>query len=165
MVLHLYGSSKATCTRRVATVLHEKGVPFVLHPIDIMKGEQKSVEYLEKQPFGQVPYIDDDGFILYESRAICQYIALKYADRGVPLIPTDLNGQALFYQAASTETANFDPYAQAVVKEKVFKPMFGMEPDQKVFDDALAVLTSKLDVYEKILSKQKYLAGDVSNIS
>lgn len=57
MTLKLYGYSGSTCTRRVALVLHEKKVPFELVVVDIGKNEQKSPEYLMKQPFGQVPYI------------------------------------------------------------------------------------------------------------
>ena len=58
MVLKLYGSSQSTCTRRVATVLKEKEVPYEFVAIDFMKGENKTPEYLVKQPFGQVPYIE-----------------------------------------------------------------------------------------------------------
>lgn len=57
MVLKLYGSPMSTCTKRVAVVLHEKQVPFEMIPVDYAKGEHKSPEYLEKQPFGQMPYI------------------------------------------------------------------------------------------------------------
>lgn len=58
---------------------------------------------------------DDDGFVLYESRAICRYLAEKYADQGTPnLIPTELKAKALFEQAASIEYANFNPYAFTV---------------------------------------------------
>jgi len=60
MVLRLYGSPISTCTRRVAMVLHEKQVPFKLHPIDLAKGEHKAPEFLARQPFGQVPYIVSD---------------------------------------------------------------------------------------------------------
>jgi glutathionyl-hydroquinone reductase len=35
--------------------------------------------------------------------------------------------------------------------------------DQAVLDEALKELSAKLDVYEVILGKQKFLAGDVSN--
>lgn len=56
MVVKLYGSSMSTCTRRVAVVLHEKQVPFEFCSIDLMKGEHKTLQYLKKQPFGQVPY-------------------------------------------------------------------------------------------------------------
>lgn len=47
----------STCVRRVAVVLREKDVPYELVPVDLMKGEHKSPAFLEKQPFGQVPYI------------------------------------------------------------------------------------------------------------
>lgn len=43
--------------------------------------------------------------------------------------------------------------------------MFGLETDQAVFDKLIDDLSSKLDVYDKILSKQKYLAGNVSFLS
>lgn len=57
MVLKLYGSPRSTCTQRVATVLLEKQVPFELIAVDLAQGEHKSPGYLEKQPFGQIPYI------------------------------------------------------------------------------------------------------------
>jgi len=57
MVLKLFGSAMSTCTRRVGIVLHEKQIPFEFHSIDFAKAEHKSPEYIEKQPFGQVPYL------------------------------------------------------------------------------------------------------------
>ena len=36
----------------------------------------------------------------------------------------------------------------------------GLTPDKATFDGLIAQLEPKLDVYEQILSKQKYLAGD-----
>lgn len=124
MVLQLYGSPMSTCTKRVAAVLHEKQVSFELHPIDLFKGEQKAPEFMAHQPFGQVPYIVDDGFVLYESRAICRYLALKYAGQGTPLIPspTDLEKYALFEQAAHIELAAFDPYASQFGVQKIIFP-------------------------------------------
>lgn len=124
MVLKLHGIAQSTCTRRVATILKEKNVPYELVPVDFAKGEHKSAEYLKKQPFGQVPYLDDDGFIVFESRAIGRYIAAKYRDQGTPLLPdpSDLKATALFEQAASIETSDFDPYASGIAAEKVFKP-------------------------------------------
>ncbi len=57
MVLKLYGSPHSTCTARVAVVLFEKQIPYKFFPIDLAKGEHKAKEFLEKQPFGQVPYL------------------------------------------------------------------------------------------------------------
>lgn len=122
MVLKLYGVAGATCGKRVAIVLNEKGIPFELHAIE--PGQNKTAEYLEKQPFGQIPYIDDEGYILYESRAICRYIEAKYPGKGIKLAPTvdDLKAYGLFEQAYSVETANFNPHVSAAVSEKVHKP-------------------------------------------
>ncbi|KAH6913539.1 glutathione S-transferase [Coprinopsis sp. MPI-PUGE-AT-0042] len=161
MVLKLVGSPISTCTKRVAVVLLEKKVEFEFVPIDFSKGEHKAPSFVEKQPFGQVPYLDDDGFIVYESRAIGRYIAEKYASQGTPLIPlTDIKKKAIFEQAASVETANFDAHAATAVFEKLFKPFFGLPADIPAFDAHIKKLEGKLDVYDKILSKQKYLAGD-----
>lgn len=161
MVLKLYGSPFSTCTKRVATVLHEKKVPFEIYSINLAAGEHKTPSYLEKQPFGVVPYIDDDGFILYESRAISRYIALKYKTQGTQLIPTDdLKKIALFEQAASVEQSSFDPYATAIGMEKIIKPRKGIQPNEITVEAALTSLSAKLDAYDVILAKQKYLAGD-----
>jgi len=115
---------------------------------------------MQKQPFGQIPYIDDDGFILYESRAICRYLATKYANQGPLLIPTSLKENALFEQAASIEQNNFDPHASKAVIEIVFNPYIGLTPDQAVFEQLIKQLGDKLDAYEVILSRQKYVAGN-----
>ncbi|KAK7006276.1 glutathione S-transferase [Favolaschia claudopus] len=162
MVLKLYGMPVSTCTRRVATVLVEYKVPFEFVSIDVAKGEHKSAAYLQNQPFGQVPYIDDDGFILFESRAICRYIVDKYpAPAGTtPLVPSDIKGKALFEQAASIEYSDFEPYAYPTVREKVFKPMRNLPTDKAVYDSSIETLDAKLAGYEAILGKQKYLAGN-----
>ncbi|KAJ7267951.1 glutathione S-transferase [Mycena rebaudengoi] len=149
-----------TCTKRVATVLIEKKVAFTFQSINIMAGEHKSKEFRAHQPFGQIPYIDDGGFILYESRSICRYIADKYANQGPKLVPTDLRGKALFEQAASNEYSNFDPFSSRAISEAVFKPMMGMETNKANLEENLKTFSAKLDVYEAILGKQKYLAGD-----
>jgi len=56
MVLKIYGNFVAA-VQRVICVLNEKGVPYESVPISRDKGENKTPEYLEKQPFGQVPYM------------------------------------------------------------------------------------------------------------
>jgi glutathione S-transferase len=160
MAITLYASPVSTCSKRVAQILHEKKVPFTFVPIDLGKGDHKKPEFLAKQPFGQVPYLDDDGFTVFESRAIARYIAAKFADQGTPLIPTNLQAIAKFEQAASIETSNFDAYASRAVFEGVFKKHIVGAANEEGAKDWVNQLSPKLDVYEKLLSKQKYLAGD-----
>ncbi|KAF8629478.1 hypothetical protein AX15_003425 [Amanita polypyramis BW_CC] len=99
---------------------HEKKVPFELVIVDLMKGAQKAPEFLEMQPFGQIPVIVS-GMEILESRAISRYIATKYASQGTPLVPTELKAIARFEQAASIEVSNFDPYASGIAVEKILK--------------------------------------------
>ncbi|KAJ7196657.1 glutathione S-transferase [Mycena pura] len=160
MVLKLYavgyvGGGSAI----VALVLAEKKIPFELVVVDLEAKEQKTPKFLTKNPFGQVPVIDDDGFILYESRAICRYLAEKYANQGTPLLPEGLKERALVEQAASVELANFKP-ALVKVGRELGKPRRGLPVDQAVLAEALAELGAKLDVYEVILGKHKFLSGD-----
>ncbi|CAF1098123.1 unnamed protein product [Adineta ricciae] len=160
----LYGISQSTCTQRVIATLTEKGLSFTLQSIDFFGGEHKTPKYLQdKHPFGVIPVlIDENGFKVYESRAICRYLEMKYKGKGTELIPTkDPKAQGLFEQAASTEISYFDPYASGIVAERVLKKMKGQgEADEAKVASHKAELNKSLDVYEKILSQQPYLAGE-----
>ncbi len=117
---------------------------------------------------------------MYESRAIGRYLEEKYPNQGTKLIPTEIKAHALFEQAASVETSNFDAFASYAIGEVIFKPWVfpimdhskdipsgllrshGLQTDTKKVEELTKNLSAKLDVYETILSKQKYLAGEVS---
>ncbi|KAI6130808.1 glutathione S-transferase [Pisolithus croceorrhizus] len=161
MTLTIHGASYSTCTRLVALVCKEKQIPFNLSVVDLSKGQHKAPGFVAVQPFGQIPYIDDDGFVLYESRAIARYLIRKYPNQGTQgLIPTDPKEEALFEQAASIEAFNFNPFASGIAFEKVFKPRRGLPTNEQAVEERLALLRAKLDAYDVILGKQKYLAGD-----
>jgi glutathione S-transferase len=144
MAVKLYGAAHSTCTRRVMVVLEEKKVPYQLIPINLGKREHETVDFkATKQPFGKVPVLDDDGFQIYESRAICRYIAKKWAGQGTKLMPddSDMKGYGMFeqvnsnsscygfqsrpdkrFEACAIEQSYFDGPAAAIAFEKVFKP-------------------------------------------
>ena len=123
MVLKLHGNPMSTCTQLVQIVLGELSIPHEFVLVDFMKGEHKAPAFTAVQPFGQVPYIDDDGFKLYESRAIARYLIHKYGGVG-KLIPdtSDLQKSALFEQAISIEGTNFWPIASKILFEIIVKP-------------------------------------------
>ncbi|KAJ7289522.1 glutathione S-transferase [Mycena rebaudengoi] len=158
MVLKLYtGVYAGGGAVLVALILAEKNIPFEHVLVDMAKGENKTPEFLAKHPFGQVPVIDDDGFILCESRAICRYLAEKYADKGTALVPMHLKEKALFEQAASFEFANFHPHAMPATLMILKREK---ESNLALFKDTVSKLSATLDVYEVILGKQKFLAGN-----
>jgi len=58
--------------------------------VDLMQGEQKRPEFLARNPFGQVPVIEDDGFVLADSNAILVYLAKRYgAGHWLPEAPAE----------------------------------------------------------------------------
>lgn len=69
--------------RKASIMLEEVGLPYRVHAIDIMKGEQHRPDYLAINPNGKIPAIvDPDGpagkpFTLFESGAILVYLADK----------------------------------------------------------------------------------------
>ena len=96
---------------------------------------------------------------MFESRAIGRYIATLGS--GPQLIPTEPKANAKFEQAAGIEYSQFDPVASGIAVEKIFKPRYGMVTDEKRAEELITQFESKLNGYEAILSKQKYLAGNV----
>ena len=77
MVFKLYGVYRSPWVRLVAAVLKEKQVPFELVSVDFEDTKKlKSPEYLEKQPFGQIPYIvcDSLDFCLLAKSRLIYYI-------------------------------------------------------------------------------------------
>ncbi|KAM6528912.1 hypothetical protein FALCPG4_009864 [Fusarium falciforme] len=166
MVLKLYGYGPSTCTRRVRTVLEEKGLEYELPALDVLAGAHRTDEYAEEfHPFKKIPVLIDTetGIKVYESRAIAHYIAVKYRDTGIDLSPpeSDLKAYAGFQQALSIELSYFDTNTTRITWEKVFKKVLNLGPaDEDVVKAKLEDLDKALQGYERILSKQKYLAGD-----
>ncbi|KAI9452201.1 thioredoxin-like protein [Russula earlei] len=159
MAFKLYGHPTTTRTLRVALVAKERNIPYEFVLVDIMTGQQKQAEHVEHNPFGLVPYIiQDDGFELFESRAIGRYLATLGS--GPELIPTEPKAYAKFEQAASVEYDQFDPIAVELSNETIWRQIRGEPPNEGRVKELVSRLESKLDGYEVLLSKQKYLAGD-----
>lgn len=68
------------------------GIGYEKVPVNTKAGEQKSAAFLALNPRGQVPVLDDDGFVLWDSSAILVYLARKYG--GETWYPTDPRGAA-----------------------------------------------------------------------
>ena len=82
---------KASCT------LEELQIPYTLHPVDIMKGQQREREYVKLNPNSRIPTIvdrDAGDFAVFESGAIMIYLAEK-AGR---LLPTEFKARSRVIQ-------------------------------------------------------------------
>jgi glutathione S-transferase len=86
--LTLWGFDGSTYVRTVKMVLAEKNfTQFRQVPLNVLKGEPKSAEHLERHPFGKVPVLDHDGLRILETSAIARY--LNRILPGQSLVPDD----------------------------------------------------------------------------
>ncbi|KAH7002542.1 putative glutathione-S-transferase theta, GST [Ilyonectria destructans] len=157
----LYGARGSTNTDRVRLTLAEGGfTDYELVILNLQKGEQKSKEHMNRHPWGKIPVITfPDGFTLYESRAICKYLARKYS---FPLLPPDSNVEATaqFDQAQSEEMLYFAEPAGRIAFEKFAKKFMGLPPNEAVVSDALRSVEAFFDVAERLLQHKHYMAGN-----
>ncbi|KAF8398817.1 hypothetical protein HHK36_014677 [Tetracentron sinense] len=165
MVVKVYGPIRAACPQRVMVCLLEKDVEFDVIHVDLEDAEHKRPEFLTRQPFGQVPVIEDGDFRLYESRAIIRYFATKYADRGPNLLGRTLEERALVDQWLEVEAHNYNDLVYTLVFQLLILPRMGEHGDLALAHNCEQKLEKVLDVYEERLSKSKYLAGDSFTIA
>jgi glutathione S-transferase len=72
--MKIYDFPLAPNPRRVRIFLAEKNIEVVYVHVDIRKGENRTVAFMEKNPLGGLPVLEfDDGTYLTESVAICRY--------------------------------------------------------------------------------------------
>jgi glutathione S-transferase len=155
--MKIYGHYGSTCTRKVLITLAEKGEEAQLVTVELAKGEQKSAEHRSRQPFGVVPVLEDDDFSLYESRAIIRYLDAKIATPR--LTPVDLRDRARMEQWISVEQSYFSSPVMAIVTQRIFMPMRGQQPDESIVAQKRKDVERVLDVLDRALLGQKYLAG------
>ncbi|XVF21934.1 hypothetical protein REPUB_Repub12eG0131800 [Reevesia pubescens] len=159
--IKVHGHPLSAPTRKVLVCLYEKEVEFEFVPVNMGAGEHKSENFLSLNPFGQVPAFEEGDFKLFESRAITQYIAHEYADKGTQLLlPGSNKSMAVLQLWKEVEAHHFDPASSKLVWELVSKPIFGMVTDTAVVEENEAKLAKVLDVYETRLAQSKYLACD-----
>jgi glutathione S-transferase len=138
--------------------LNETKTPFELVVIDFSTREHKGEAHLARQPFGQVPTLDDEGFKMYEARAMARYIDEK---AGHPLTPKDPQGRARMEQWISVETENFSSHAMKFIYHSVFK----REQTPEVLDKAGAALDTAYGALDRQLTETRYLAGETFSIA
>ncbi len=96
-MLKVYGFSRVneiargnTRDLRVLWALEELGMPYEIIGMDHPNHDLDTPAFRAKNPFGQLPVIDDDGVIVSESGAILLYLARKSGK----LMPSDLAGES-----------------------------------------------------------------------
>jgi len=156
-MIKLYTFPPSTNSRKVRIALLEKGLEFERVNVDLSKREQKNPEYLKIHPFGQIPALDDEGFVIYDSTVINEYLEDEYPYP--PLMPSDSEGRARARLMEDFRDTHFNPYFVHILQE-TRKPEG--ERDEQRIQNAKAEITKGLDRIESELQDREYLAGPFS---
>lgn len=143
---------------RVRWALEEAGIPYASK---LLSQEDKDApEYRTIQPWGQVPVIEEDGLVLFESAAIVQYIA----ERSEVLSPPDPAGRAKVAQWLFAAMNSVEPHVSNLANIDVFYTneawAKARRPSQEAFTRMkLASLARRLDGREWL--EDRFTAADL----
>jgi GST-like protein len=142
---------------KASIALEEMAIPYNVHAIDLMEGDQKQPEFLKICPNGRIPAIvdtDEDNLAVFESGAIMIYLAEKSGK----FLPTDLAGRSRVIQWLMFQMGGIGPMmGQANVFFRYFPEK--IEPVINRYQSEVRRLFEVLDVR---LGESEYLAGDYS---
>lgn len=161
--MKLYGFPHSACTRTVLMMLSESGIEAAFESVDLSKGEHKQSAHIARHPFGRVPVLEDDGFQLYETRAIVRYLDGKSASG--TLTPHDPRERALMDQWMSVDACYFTPAAYTLVLQKIYVPMMGGETDEGQAEQALDQVRIVYRAMNAQLERTPYLAGEAFSLA
>ena len=91
-MVKIYGHEVSGNAYKVKLLASLLGIEYEWVRVDLMKGEHKSPEYLARNPFGQVPILEDGDVTLADAQAILVYLARTYG--GDEWLPIDAVGLA-----------------------------------------------------------------------
>lgn len=152
----LYGFDGSTYVRTVRMLLAEKGADYDQVPVNVLAGEPREAEHLERHPFGKVPVVDHDGMRILETCAITQYF--NDVLEGPSFIPSDLKDRARMHMTMGIiDSYGYDALV-GVAGFHLFPDFIG-NPDKEFLEksvkDARLVLTELM----KIRGDSDYIAG------
>ena len=149
--------------RAVLTTLEEKGASYRFSPVT--PGTLRSPEHLARHPFGRVPVLEHDGFLLYETQAI-----LRYLDRVLPnpaLTPADLRRAARMDQVMNVnDWYLFQGVANVIVFHRVVGPrVMGLTPDEAAIEAAMPKARAVFEELARLLGGQPFFAGETMSLA
>jgi glutathione S-transferase len=154
--IRLYTTRLSGHGHRVRLFLELLGLPYDPIEIDMAAGENRRPAFLAKNPFGQVPVIEDGEFVLFDSNAILVYLAKTYGDES--WLPSDTKGAAAVQQWLSLAAGQvaYGPCAARLVT------VFDAKLD---WEAAKAVAVKLFDVIENEMASKPFAIGDHRTIA
>lgn len=137
---------------RARWALEEAGLPYGTRLLD--QGDQDKADYRALQPFGQVPVLEEDGFVLFESGAIVLYVG----ERSETLLPKEPQARARATQWLIAALNSIEPFLLNVALIDLF--YVNQEWAKLRRPGAVEFAQRRLAALSKALGDKPYLDGD-----
>jgi glutathione S-transferase len=144
--------------RAVLATLEEKGSPYRFSPV--APGTLRIEPHISRHPFGRVPVLEHDGFMLYETQAI-----LRYLDRVLPappLTPAAPKAAANMDRAMNVnDWYLFKGVCNVIGYHRIVAPrLMGLAPDEAAIAAAMPKAHAVFSELARLLGTQPYFAGE-----
>jgi glutathione S-transferase len=156
MEIKLHYHPLSTFSRRVLIAFAEKQVPHELVVVDMAARQHREQPYLSLNPYGRVPTLEEDGFVLFESTAILNY--LEATRPSPPLLPADVRGRALVDMHMKLCDLQLTRYAGTIIFPKRFLPKERW--NTSAMAEAKAEIEKHLLILDKHLDGKTYLVAE-----
>lgn len=153
--LRIYGIAR-TRAFRALWIADELGLDYQHLPIEIGAAGAGAPEFRAINPNGRLPFIEDDGFVLFESLAITLYLAKKHSPG--KLYPGTLEGEARTWQWSMWALNEVDRGVNIWSLHAVRLPP--AERDAAKRDEALKVVAAPFRILDAAVAREPYLLGD-----
>ena len=158
MAVTLFGLQRSVYTRVARLALAEKQVPHGLCEVEIFGPDGVPPAHLARHPFGRIPALDHDGFLLYETSAITRYV--DEAFDGPALQPREPAQRARMNQIIGLLDAYaYRPLVWGVFVQRVRLPLQSQATDEEEVRRSLAAADTVLGVLERWAGGGGYLFG------
>ncbi|KAL5287377.1 hypothetical protein ACFFRR_008341 [Megaselia abdita] len=152
----LYGFDLSPPVRAVLLTTKALNLDFEYKQVNTYIGENKTAEYLKKNPQHTVPTLEDEGRCFWDSHAIIAYLAEKYGQTD-SLYPTDLMKRAHVDQRLHFDSGVLFPTLRLVVG--------ALKSGQPITEDILSTIHQAYAFLESFLANSLYLVGDLVTIA
>lgn len=107
--MKLYNYFRSSASYRVRIALNYKNLPYDYCAVHLLKegGQQKQADYVALNPNAVVPTLVDDGHVLTQSLAICEYLEETHPEP--PLLPAHAADRAYVRAIAQTIACEMQP--------------------------------------------------------
>jgi glutathione S-transferase len=158
--MRLYFHPLSSNSRRVTMTAQQLGLNIELIVIDLLKGQHRDPKFLKFNPNGKVPLLEDDGFYLWESHAIMQYLADRCPKR--TLYPHDAQARADVNRWLFWSAYHFTPAVGCISRERISKQMVGGTggPDPAEIQRGESSLTAAAKVLDDHLSGREWITQE-----